>query len=151
MTTAFWIAATTVAVLWILLLRVSVRVLGKSLDNGWDNAIGYAIATGLLAIPVHWMVGTRSWLVLLVPLVVLVGQTLALRVIYEIHTAKAVLLGAFHFAVTSLVVGGLTIIAGAVAAYVLYGKIISDPLWLVMLVLRLIGIELPFEAPPPCS
>ena len=145
MTTAFWIAITAVALLWILLLRMSVRVVGKNLDNGWDNAVGYAIATALLVIPIQWLVGTRSWAILLVPIVLWVGQTLALRVIYEIPSWQAALLGILHFVVTSFVVGVLMVVTGAIAAYLLYGKIISDPLWLVMLVLRLIGIDLPFD------
>lgn len=151
MTTAFWMAITAVALIWLLLLRLCVRVVGKNLDNGWDNALGYAVATGLMAIPVQWLVGTRSWAILLIPMVMWVGQTVALRVIYEIRTWRAVLLGALHFCITSFVVGVMTVLTGAIAAYLLYGKIISDPLWLVMLVLRLIGIELPFEAHQPCG
>ena len=147
MTTAFWIAVATVALIWLLLLRVSVRLVGRALDNGWDNAIAYGVATSLLVIPVQWLIGTRSWLIVMVPLVVWVGQTLALRVIYETRTIKAALLGTVHFLMTSLVVGCVTVITGAVAAYLLYGKIVSDPLWLIMLVLRLLGIDLPFDRP----
>lgn len=150
MATAAWIAALVTAACFVLLLKLTVRLVGrKALDNGWDNALAYTVATTALALAVRWVIGTRSWLLIgLSPMFLWIGQTIALKLIYEIKTKTAVLIGITHTAVTTTVLSGLTMAAGVVAAYLLYGKIISDPMFLIRLILRLIGIwEGPLEVP----
>ncbi|MCK6544990.1 hypothetical protein L6R52_03925 [Myxococcota bacterium] len=144
LTTAAWIAFAIVAILSTLLLRLSVRVVAKGADNGWDNALAYGVVTLLLAFPVGWLIGA-GWIgALFAPLVVWIVQTVALRLIYEVPPLRAWALGVVHALLTTITVTSLTITAGLVAAYILYGKIISDPMFLIRLILRLIGIELPF-------
>lgn len=141
MATAAWVSLAIVALLWILLLRVTVRFFGKGADNGWDNALGYAVATVLLVLGAQWAFGTGSWLLIAVlPLLAWAGQTFSLKAIYEVSIARAWILGVIHTVVTSVVVTSLALTAGAVAAYILYGKIIADPKYLLWLILRLIGL-----------
>jgi ABC-type spermidine/putrescine transport system permease subunit II len=78
------------------------------------------------------------------PLVLWLGQVITLRIFYELSLGRAMLLGIVHSMLTGLISTVLALIAGAIAAYVIYGKIISDPLILLRLILRLIGIEPPF-------
>lgn len=145
MVTAAWIAAAVVALLWTLMLRLSVKLVGKGADNGWDNAIAYALSCGLLLIPIHYIMGWGSFFLwALVPLVAIAGQLWSLKVIYEIRLLHAAVLGFVHFIFSSLVIGATTLFAGAVAAYILKGKIIADPVWLLKIVCKLIGIDWPF-------
>jgi hypothetical protein len=143
LTLAAWITFIVVALVWVLMLKGTVRFLGGGkLDNGWDNALAYTMVTALLAIPVSWMFG--SWfLMLLIPPFVWIAQTIAIKVIYEVKPLLAWTIGLVHAIAASFVVGTLTLTAGFIAAYIMYGKIISDPMFLVRLILRLIGIELP--------
>lgn len=146
MTWALWTTAAIVAITWTLCLRLSVRLVAKGADNGWDNAIGYGVASLLLWVPLKWMFDGHHWaLMTLFPGLLWLGQTVALRWIYELKTLRAWLLGLVHALIASLVIGTMTMTAGAIAAYLLYGRIVSDPLWLIGIILRLIGIELPFE------
>jgi hypothetical protein len=145
LTVAAWIAFALVALISTVLLKLSVRVLAKSADNGWDNAISYGVVTLLLAIPVSWMLRSGSWFLWgLAPMFVWAVQTWALKVIYEIKATRAWLLGMAHTFVVSTTVSILALGVAIVACYILYGKIISDPMFLIRLILRLIGIELPF-------
>jgi hypothetical protein len=143
LTLAAWITFFVVALVWVLMLKMTVRVVGGGrLDNGWDNALAYTMVTALLAIPVSWMFG--SWfLAVLIPPFVWLAQTIAIKVIYEVKPLLAWTIGLVHAVLASFVVGTVTLTAGFVAAYIMYGKIISDPMFLVRLILRLIGIELP--------
>ncbi len=145
LTAAAWITFAVVTLVWAVMLRGTVRILGGGrLDNGWDNAFAYGLVTALLAIPVRWMLHADSWmLTMMIPLFVWVAQTIAIKVIYEVKPLLAWAIGLVHAAVSSFVVGTLTLTAGFVAAYIMYGRIISDPMFLVRLILRLIGIELP--------
>lgn len=145
LTAAAWITFGLITLVWVLMLRGTVRLVGAGkIDNGWDNALAYALVTGLLAIPVRWMFTTDSWiLTLLIPPFVWAAQTMALKVIYEVRALFALLIGILHAMAASFVVGTMTLTAGLIAAYIMYGKIISDPMFLVRLILRLIGIELP--------
>lgn len=148
MSWALWTTALVVATLWTLCLRFSVRFVAKGADNGWDNAIGYGVATVLMWVPLKWMFDGHHWaLVTLFPGLLWAGQTLALRWIYEVRLLRAWVLGVVHALVAGAVIGTTASIAGAIAAYILYGRIVSDPLWLIQLLLRLIGIELPFTLP----
>jgi hypothetical protein len=146
LTVAAWITALLVALISTVMLKLSVRVMAKGADNGWDNAISYGVVTLLLAIPVSWMLRSGSWFLFgLTPLFVWAVQTWALRVIYEIKLLRAWLLGLVHATVVSTIVTGLALVVAVIACYILYGKIISDPMFLIRLILRLIGIELPFR------
>lgn len=150
MTWALWTTAAIVAITWTLCLRLSVRLTAKGADNGWDNAIGYGVATLMLWVPLKWMFDGHHWaLMSIFPALLWAGQTFALRWIYELKLLRAWLLGLVHAVIASVVIGTMTMAAGAVAAYLLYGRIVSDPLWLIGIILRLIGIELPFELSQP--
>lgn len=148
MATAFWIAFTLVAIVWTLVLRLTVRFTAKNADNGWDNAIAYGVATLLLSVPIRWLFSQHDWWWwTLAPVVLWIGQTWSLKTIYELRTLHAWLIGVVHGVVTSITVSVLTCFAGVIAAYIMYGRIVADPMILVRLVLRLIGIEWPFELP----
>lgn len=141
MLTAAWITAIVTALIWVLLLKGTVRVFAKTADNGWDNALAYGVVSILMFFPAKWMITSGSFvLISLAPAVVWAGQLIGLKVIYELKALHALLIGATHALVTSFVVTGLALVAGVVAAYVMYGKIIADPMILIRLVLRLIGL-----------
>ncbi|MCA9555883.1 MAG: hypothetical protein KC933_37995 [Myxococcales bacterium] len=144
MSWALFAAAAVVALIWTLTLRLSVRVVANKADNGWDNAIGYGVVTLLLGVPLRWFFGTHSVLLIaLSPLLIWGAQVLALKWIYELRPLHAWLLGMVHGLISTFFIGTVTVAAGAVAAYVIYGRIVADPMILVRLILRLIGIELP--------
>ena len=148
MTWALWLTGAAVALIWTTLLRLSVRLVAKKADNGWDNAIGYGVVTALMWFPLEWIFGLRSLpLLVFFPFALWTIQTLTLRWIYEIRTLHAWLLGLVHSLISTVVISTLTMAAGAVAAYVLYGKIVSDPMFLIRTILRLIGIDLPLDFP----
>ena len=140
-----WITFAVVTLVWVLMLRGTVRLLGGGrLDNGWDNAFAYSLVTALLAIPVRWMFKSDSWLLMsMIPAFVWIAQTVAIKTIYEVKPFLAWGIGIVHAGISSFVLGTMTLTAGFIAAYLMYGKIISDPMFLVRLILRLIGIELP--------
>ena len=143
LTLAAWITFGVIALISTVLMRTIVRFFAKKADNGWDNAIAYTLVTVLLAVPIRWMFQSESYLLMaLIPPVCWAVQTIALRMIYEVRTIHAWILGMVHAMVSTTVVGGMSLTAGVVAAYILYGKIISDPMFLIRLILRLIGIEL---------
>ena len=141
--TTVWIASAVAALIWLLTLRISVRLMGKELDNGWDNALGYGIVTALVLSAALSMLGT-GWLVVFAPILLWATQTGALAFIYEIRLLKAVLLGILHTALFSAAAGATAIVAGAIAIYLLYGKIVSDPLVILRILLRWLGIDWPF-------
>lgn len=142
-TAAVWVLA-LIAILTILLLRATVRLLARSADNGWDNAIAYSIVSAALVTLLGWIAGSGGLLFLLVaPLLCWAAQTYALHFIYEVRLLHAWMIGVTHAFLVTVVVSSLTLAAAVVAAYILYGRIISDPMFLIRLILRLIGIELP--------
>jgi hypothetical protein len=142
MTTALWITAALVAVLASLVMKLSVRVVAKSADNGWDNAIAYVLTTALvLYFPVRWMLGSGSWAwIALAPVLIWIVQTVTLRIFYELSLGRAWALGLVHTMVTGLVTTALATVVAIVAAYIMYGRIIADPMILIRIILRLIGI-----------
>ncbi len=142
MVTAAWIAGIVTVGTWVLLLRLTVRVFGRGkLDNGWDNALAYGVVSALMLFPVKWMIGSKSLILIsLIPAVIWAGQLIALKVIYEVKALHALLIGATHAAVSTAILGALTVVAGFIVAYVTYNKIITDPMILVRLILRLIGL-----------
>ena len=144
---AFWITLGAVAALHAGLLRLTVPVVAKKADNGWDNAFAYVVVTGLMAyFPMRWMFESDSVLLTFFALPLCwVAQTVTLKTLYETTLVRAWLLGVFHTVVSACVTTALTLIAGVIAAYIMYGKIISDPMRLVRLLLQLIGIELPVD------
>lgn len=143
MTTAAWVAFAIVAIVSTLLLRLTVRLLAKEADNGWDNALTYGITTAILAFPVGWMLKAGVFWAALAPALVWTVQTTALTFIYEVRALRAWGIGVVHTVLVTMATTTLALAAALVAAYVLYGKIISDPMFLIRLILRLIGIELP--------
>lgn len=145
---AFWVVFALVSGLSAVLLRICVRLFARGADNGWDNALGYVIAVAaLFYFPVRWLVGAHSLpLLLLVPPLVLLVQLFSLRAIYQITWKRAFALGAIHTTVASLFFGTITFAIAVVAAYIMYGRIISDPMILVRIILKLLDIPFPFEA-----
>ena len=143
LTTAAWISFAIVAIVSTLLLRLTVRVMAKTADNGWDNALAYGAVTLVLAVALNWIFHSGSYfLIALAPLLVWTVQTIALVMIYEVRALRAWFIGMVHALATTTVVTGMALTAAVVAAYILYGKIISDPMFLIRLILRLIGIEI---------
>lgn len=129
-------------------LRLTVRLVGKGADNGWDNAIGYLVVTALMWVPLQHMLGTRHWLFIAsAPLVLWTAQLVSLKWIYEVRALHAGLIGFVHGLISTFAIGTLTFVSGVVAVYILYGKIVSDPMIVIRFVLGLIGIELPFDIP----
>ncbi|MBI4815278.1 MAG: hypothetical protein HY791_03400 [Deltaproteobacteria bacterium] len=153
MVASLWVTLALFTLISTLLLKTTVRLTAKKSDNGWDNAMTYIALTGVLvAFPIRWMVTSHSlWLMALAPAALWLAQTIALRAIYQVSTTRALLMGMLHSTLTSLVVGLLMFLAGVVVAYLLYGKIISDPLGAILVLLRWLGISLPFETPNPLS
>src|SRR3990170_9031822 len=126
------------------LLRGTVRLTARKADNGWDNAFAYVLCTGLLTVPAGWLLHTGHLLfVPLAPLLFWIGQTVALVLIYELRIFHAWLVGLAHAVVTAAALGALATIGGAIALYVIYGKIVADPIAVLRWLLSLLGVELP--------
>ena len=139
----FWLALAFVLLLSAAFLRGSVGVFAKGVENPWDNAIGYGLLTAaLIAFPGRWMWQADSFLLTLAigPMCWAV-QTVTLGFFYQISYRRAFVIGAVHAAITSFVLTTLTLIAGAIAAFIMYQRIITDPWILIRLILRLIGLE----------
>ena len=141
--TPIWIVAAAAALIWLMTLRVSVRLVSRELDNGWDNAIGYGFVT-MLALSVALSMLGMGWLALLAPLLLWITQLAALAFIYEVKPIKAFLLSLLHTVLFTAAAGTTAVVAGAIAIYLLYGKVISDPLVILRFILRWLGVELPF-------
>jgi hypothetical protein len=142
MVTALGVTLLVVAMVWTLTLRASVRLAGRGADNGWDNALAYLLATAALLYAARWAGGELGrWWWAAAPVVVGLGQLFALRAIYQVRTLRAGLLAVLHGVFAGTLLTALALVAGAIAAYILYGKIISDPWFLIRLLLRLIGLD----------
>lgn len=144
MTLAFWISLAVVALISTLTLRGTVRVMAKGADNGWDNALAYVLISGLMLwFPLRWLLTSGSWgLILLAPLLCWIVQLVLLKVIYQINPLHAWLVGVTHTVVATAITTSVAIGTGIVLAYILYGQIISDPVRIIRIILRLIGIEI---------
>ena len=144
LTTAAWITLALITLVSILMMKATILLVARKSDNGWDNAVAYTLGTGLIAFVLGWF-GLKSWMFAAVaPMLAWTLQTLLLKHIYELRTARAWLVGMVHAFFTSATVSAVGLTVAFVAAYILYGKIISDPMFLIRLLLKLIGIELPF-------
>lgn len=145
MTGAMWLTFAVIGALQALVLKALVKVMASKAENAWDNAFAYVAVSGvLLYFPVRWMVSADGWSLTVLAFALLwVGQTAALRVLYEIETLRAWLIGVVHAAVSSVIVTASSLVAGVIAAYILYGKIISDPMRLIRIIFELIGLPLP--------
>lgn len=145
---AFWVVFALVAGLSAVLMRICVRLFARGADNGWDNAFGYIIAlSALFFFPVRWIIGAHSLpLLLLLPPTVLLVQLFSLRAIYQVTWKRAFVLGALHTTAASIFFGTVTFAIAVVAAYIMYGRIISDPMILVRIILKLLDIPFPFES-----
>src|SRR5882724_3737011 len=97
LTIAAWVTFGLIAIISTLLLKLTIRVVAKSSDNGWDNALAYGVVTLLMAIPLSWMLKSGSWILYgMAPLFVWAAQTIALRVIYQVATLRAWAIGLVH-------------------------------------------------------
>ncbi len=145
MTIALWISLATLVLIAAVTLKLTVRLLAPKIDNGWDNAIGYVLASALLFLfPVRWMSGA-GWLFLFVaPLFCWTVQTLTLRWIYQVDLGRAWLIGVVHALFHSTLSLLVTFLVGMVVAYFVYGQIIADPVRVILVILKLLGIKLPF-------
>lgn len=141
-----WIALAALAVVHVLTLRLSVRLLARGAENAWDNAIAYALLTGLLLwFPARWMIESGSFLLALAaPLVVVAGQLTGLRTLYELPRGRAALLGLSHGALAWTISTLMAVGAGVVLTWWLYDKIVSDPLEALRMLLRWLGVPVPF-------
>lgn len=146
LTTAAWISLALITLVSVLAMKGTVRLAAGKTDNGWDNAVAYVIVTGLVVVGCGFIAAQGWFFAMLVPLLAWTAQTIAIRHIYEVKLARAWLVGVLHALITSTIVGAIGLSVAFVAAYILYGKIISDPMFLVRLLLKLIGIDLPFLA-----
>ena len=145
MSPALWLTLFILGAIEVLTLKVCVRFLAREAENHWDNAFAYALVTGAAVYwPVRWMVEADAWyLTLLVPVVLFSIQVVALKTLYQVNTARAWSLGAAQTVMSGLVGGTIAFVSGVIAIYVLYGKIVADPVQALRALLRLIGIELP--------
>ena len=143
---ALWLTLGIAALIQVLTMRLTIRLVGRGAENAWDNAIAYVLVTGAaLYWPCRWMFESDSFLLtLLAPGLCALVQVAALRTLYQVRTLHAGLIGVLHTTMSSAITAGTAFTAGVVAAYGLYGKIISDPVAALKILLRLIGIELPF-------
>lgn len=140
-----WLALATAGLIHVLVTRATVWMIGKGADNAWDNALGYLVVTCALSWPIRWVWETPSWLLIaLLPALSAVALVSAVRLIYQVGAGRASAIAAIQLTVTSGALALLTLVVGIVAAYIMYGRIISDPVRLLRIVLRLIGIEPPF-------
>ena len=145
MSPALWLTLFILTAIEVLTLKVCVRFLARDAENHWDNAFAYALLTGVTIYwPVRWMVAADAWLLtLLVPVLLFTVQVVGLKTLYQINAARAWLLGAAQTALAGFVTGSIAFVSGVIAIYVLYGKIVADPLQALRTLLRLIGIEWP--------
>ncbi len=145
---AVWFILPLVLGLSAILMRICVRLFARGADNGWDNALGYVIALSVLFyFPVRWILGAHSLpLLLLIPPIVLSVQFFSLKTIYQVTWKRAAVLGTLHTFVSSLFFGTITFAIAIVAAYIMYGRIISDPMILVRIIMKLLDIPFPFES-----
>lgn len=141
-TTAAWIALGYVATVWVLTLRAGVRWFAPRVDNAWDNAIAYALVCGALAWPARWLIEHGVWGWVGLPVLVGGAQILLMRVIYQVKAPHAALLVVAHGALAALVYGLSLFTVGAVIVYLAYGRIVADPMILIRLLAKLIGIDL---------
>ncbi len=141
------VAVAIVALLSMLVLRGAVGFLARGADNGWDNAFTYVLVSGAAwAVVGRYLAPAGLWPAILGATVVPLFQLGALKWIYEIRTGRALFVAVVHTVVASTVVTALVLAVGVVAAYVMYGRIIQDPMILVRIVLRLIGL-IPADIP----
>ena len=145
MSPALWLTLFILGAIEVLTLKVCVRFLARDAENHWDNAFAYALLTGVTIYwPIRWMIEADAWfLTLLVPLFLLVVQVIALKALYQVTAARAWVLGAAQTVMAGVVGGTIAFAAGVIAIYILYGKIVADPVQALRTLLRLIGIELP--------
>lgn len=145
LTALIWIFGALACGAHMVATRAAVWLVGKGADNAWDNALGYLAVTTLAFWPARWAWSNGNWVLLAaIPLAAMVVHLVAIELIYEVGRKRAAVIGLVQLAVSSLLVGACALGIGVVAAYIMYGRIVSDPLLLLRIVLRLIGIEPPF-------
>lgn len=135
------VAVAIIALLSMLVLHGTVGFLARGADNGWDNAFTYVLVSGAgWALVARYLVPVGFWPAVLAAAALPLLQIGALKWIYEIRTGRALVVALMHTIVTSTVVTTAVLVVGVIAAYVMYGRIIQDPMILVRIVLRLIGL-----------
>lgn len=140
-----WVAYAVAGLLHMLATRAAVRLVGKGADNAWDNAFGYVTVAYLMTWPARWLIATKSWwLIATIPGLYGAASWLTLVAIYEVGTRRALIIGLVHGLVCTVLYSVFALAVGFVAAWIMYGRIVADPLILLRIVLRLIGIDPPF-------
>lgn len=142
LSTAAWVAAAFGFTVWVLALRVSVRVAAPKVDNAWDNAIAYALVCVALLWPASWLLHQGVWGWTVMPILIGGTQIWLMRVIYQVKSAHAALLVVAHGAFAATVYGISLFTVGAIIVYLAYGRVVADPMILIRLLAKLIGIEL---------
>jgi hypothetical protein len=133
----------TLALVWMLVLRFTVRVLQPTGENGGDDALAHTLFMGAMYWPVRWLLQQDPWLATLgIPVLIALAHTNSVRVIYRTDWRRSLAISSLHAALTTLMVGGLAVTTAIVAAYIMYGRIVRDPMLLIRALLRLIGIEI---------
>jgi hypothetical protein len=142
LSTALWVALAFAVTVWVLTLRASVRLFAPKVENAWDNAVAYALVCGALLWPAQWLLGqgVLGWVVL--PFLIGGTQVWLMRVIYQVTSAQAALLVVLHGAFAAAVYAASLFTVGAIIVYLAYGRVVSDPMLLIRLLAKLIGIEL---------
>jgi len=142
------IALALVTLVSLLVMRGTVGFLARGADNGWDNALTYVLASGLTwAALIHFVMPAGLFAFALACVLVPVVQVGLLRWIYEIRAGRALVVALVSTTVSTTIITGLTLLAGVIAAYIMYGRVIDDPMILVRIILRLIGL-LPRDTMP---
>ncbi len=135
------IALALVALVSMLVMRGTVGFLARGADNGWDNAFTYVLVSGAAwAALVHFVMPLGLFAFVAACLFIPVLQVGALRWIYEIRAGRALVVAIVSTTATTTIITGLTLLAGVIAAYIMYGRVIDDPMILVRIILRLIGL-----------
>ncbi len=141
LSTAAALTVTFLAVVWSLTLRGSVRLVAPKAENAWDNALAYTLVSAALLWVLRWlMMEAVWWSIPVAPLLLVAVPVWTLRVVYQIPTRRAAALAAVQFGLASTIIFSTLFTVAFIAAYLTYGRIISDPWMLVRLLLRLIGL-----------
>jgi hypothetical protein len=79
LTTAAWITLALITIVAILMMKVTIPLVAKQADNGWDNAVAYVIASGLITAALGWFAAQSWWFAAAAPMLAWSAQTLVLR------------------------------------------------------------------------
>lgn len=122
---------------WVTSLRLTVRWF-RPADNGWDNTVAQTMVMGALVYPVGYLVDQGAYGLAAAPFLVALTHWASLRVIYELRGRTALGLGlvqASLFAVMASLSAGSV---ATMAAYIWYGRLVTDPALILRMVVRLV-------------